>query len=129
VAWRLAHKDWVAGKGARNKRALKRLDQYGTKEKETKGNAPDSAGTAGPTTGTQQPMLLGGLVKGEPDLERKAVVLDVPRHAGGRVLLYSFNPVHRYLNHADHNYLYNAILNWNDFPDPEPEEHPGLARD
>ncbi|NNG15729.1 MAG: hypothetical protein HKM89_04550, partial [Gemmatimonadales bacterium] len=102
--------------------------QYGTKEKKAKGDTPDSAVTGDPTA-PQQPMLLAGLVKGGSDLERKAVVLDVPRHAGGRVLLYSFNPVHRYLNHADHNYLYNAILNWNDFPDPEPEEHPGLARD
>ncbi|HSM15635.1 MAG TPA: hypothetical protein VK845_01390 [Gemmatimonadales bacterium] len=74
-------------------------------------------------------LLIAGLVKGASALERRAVVLDVPRHAGGRVLLYSFNPVHRYLNRADHNYLYNAILNWNDLPDPQPEEHPGLARD
>jgi hypothetical protein len=36
-------------------------------------------------------------------LEKKAVILDVPRHAGGRVLLYSFNPLHRHLNHGDHN--------------------------
>ena len=74
-------------------------------------------------------MLLSGYVSGASDLEKKAVVLDVPRHRGGRVILYSFNPLHRHLNHGDHNYVYNAILNWNDFPDPEPKDHPGLATD
>jgi len=98
--------------------------QYGTKEKAEKGKDENGSADAVP-----KELLIAGLVKGASALERRAVVLDVPRHAGGRVLLYSFNPVHRYLNHADHNYLYNAILNWNDLPDPQPEEHPGLARD
>ncbi len=31
MAWRLANKDWVAGKGSKNKRALKRLVTAGTK--------------------------------------------------------------------------------------------------
>ena len=73
--------------------------------------------------------LLIGYVSGRDELERKGVVLDVPRHGGGRVLLYSFNPLHRYLNHGDHNYLFNALLHWNDFPAPEPKEHPDLAED
>jgi len=74
-------------------------------------------------------ILLSGFVSGASELEKKAVVLDVPRRRGGRVILYSFNPLHRYLNHGDHNYVYNAILNWNDFPEPEPKDHPGLATD
>lgn len=73
--------------------------------------------------------LLSGYVGGQSSLEKKAVVLDVPRNAGGRVILYSFNPMHRYLNHGDHNYIWNAILHWNDFPEPEPKDHPGLAKD
>lgn len=73
--------------------------------------------------------LLCGYVSGQSELERKAVVLDVPRNRGGRVILYSFNPLHRFLNVGDNNYVYNAILNWNDFPDPKPKEHPGLAKD
>ena len=32
----------------------------------------------------------------------------------GRVVLYAFNPLHRYLNHADFRWVYNAVLNWND---------------
>ena len=73
--------------------------------------------------------LITGYVSGRDELERKGVVLDVPRHQGGRVLLYSFNPLHRYLNHGDHNYLFNALLHWNDFPPPQPKEHPELATD
>lgn len=73
--------------------------------------------------------LLSGYIDGQSTLETKGAVLDVPRNAGGRVILYSFNPMHRYLNHGDFNYVYNAILHWNDFPDPEPKDHPGLAKD
>jgi hypothetical protein len=73
--------------------------------------------------------LITGFVFGQKALERKGVVLDVPRHKGGRVILYSFNPLHRHLNHGDHNYVYNAILNWNDFPKPTPEKNPALAVD
>ena len=73
--------------------------------------------------------MLSGYLTGEEDLVKKALIVDVPRHAGGRVLLYSFNPMHRHLNHSDHNYVYNAILNWNDFPAPEPKDHPGLVLD
>ena len=74
-------------------------------------------------------MLITGFLSGQDELENKGVVLDVPRAAGGRVVLYSFNPLHRHLNHGDHNYVYNAILNWNDFPDPQPKHHDGLAKD
>jgi len=31
-------------------------------------------------------------------------------------VLYAFNPLHRYLNHADFRYAFNLILNWNDKP-------------
>jgi hypothetical protein len=97
--------------------------QYGTQEREEEDESesqPDDADTE---------LLLSGFVSGGDELQRKGVVLDVPRHAGGRVLLYSFNPLHRHLNHGDHNYVYNAILHWNDFPPPEPQDHPGLALD
>ncbi|MEK7794593.1 MAG: hypothetical protein AAB353_08680, partial [Candidatus Hydrogenedentota bacterium] len=73
--------------------------------------------------------LLGGFIDKQSALEKQAAILDVPRNAGGRVVLYSFNPLHRYLNHHDFNYAFNAILNWNDFPDPKPKDHPQLVKD
>ena len=72
---------------------------------------------------------MSGFVKGKDELEKRAAILDVPRTAGGRVILYSFNPLHRHLNHHDHNYVFNALLHWNDFPDPEPKDHPKLVKD
>jgi len=96
--------------------------QYGTRDREEQDEAESQSQE-------DSELLLSGYLAGEKELQRKGVVLDIPRHAGGRVLLYSFNPLHRYLNHGDHNYLYNAILHWNDFPPPQPEDHPGLALD
>lgn len=73
--------------------------------------------------------LQAGFVSGQKALERKGVVLDVPRQKGGRVVLYSFNPLHRHLNLGDQNYVFNAVLNWNDFPMPSSTGHPKLAVD
>ena len=73
--------------------------------------------------------LLSGYVDKPTELAKKGAIIDIPRIAGGRVILYSFNPMHRYLNHGDFNYVFNALLNWNDFPDPEPKDHPGLVKD
>ena len=47
-------------------------------------------------------------------------ILDVPV-GKGRVLMYTFNPLHRYQNHHDIPFLTNALLFYNDFP-PTPTE-------
>jgi hypothetical protein len=104
---------------------------------DTDTDTDESASADGETGADDEParaakseaMLQTGFISSEKDLEHKAVVLDVPRRAGGRVLLYSFNPLHRHLNHGDHNYLFNALLSWNDFPDPQPDVSPVLAED
>ncbi|MFP6583629.1 MAG: peptidase, partial [Candidatus Hydrogenedentota bacterium] len=73
--------------------------------------------------------LLSGYVDAQDKIEKKGAIIDIPRNAGGRVILFSFNPLHRYLNHGDHTYVHNALLNWNDYPDPEPKDHAGLMKD
>ena len=112
--------------------------KYGTgslREEKNKEESSQATGDVEKTSKRQQrfgeksKFLLSGFVKGEDTLTKSGAILDIPRHAGGRVLLYSFNPLHRYLNHHDHNFVYNAILNWNDFPDPEPKDHPALTTD
>ncbi|HEV2853632.1 MAG TPA: M14 family zinc carboxypeptidase [Thermoanaerobaculia bacterium] len=61
------------------------------------------------------PFVLSGFVRGEDAVNGKPAILDVP--AGkGRVILFAFNPLHRYLNLSDFRFVYNAILNWNDLP-------------
>lgn len=60
-------------------------------------------------------LVLSGFVRGEDAVNGKPAILDLP--AGkGRVILYAFNPLHRYLNLSDFRLLYNALLNWNDLP-------------
>jgi hypothetical protein len=63
----------------------------------------------------KKPLVLSGFVKGEDAVDGKPAILDMP--AGkGRVILFSFNPLHRYLNHSDFRFVYNILLNWNDLP-------------
>jgi hypothetical protein len=60
-------------------------------------------------------LVLSGLVKDEGAVNGKPAILDVPS-GKGRVILFSFNPLHRYLNLSDFRFVYNVILNWNDLP-------------
>jgi hypothetical protein len=48
-------------------------------------------------------------------VDGKPAIIDLPT-GRGRVVIFNFNPLHRYLNHSDFRFLYNAILNWNDLP-------------
>jgi hypothetical protein len=60
-------------------------------------------------------LVLSGFVRGAENLDGLPAVLDVP--AGeGRVILFAFNPLHRYLNHSDFRFVWNVLLNWNDLP-------------
>lgn len=60
-------------------------------------------------------LVLSGLIKDEGAVNGKPAILDVPS-GKGRVILFSFNPLHRYLNLSDFRFVYNVILNWNDLP-------------
>lgn len=60
-------------------------------------------------------LVLSGFVKGEDSVDGTPAILDVPVEKG-RVILFSFNPLHRYLNHSDFRFVYNILLNWNDLP-------------
>ncbi|HET9235545.1 MAG TPA: M14 family zinc carboxypeptidase, partial [Candidatus Eisenbacteria bacterium] len=83
--------------------------QFGTKtvpeEDEAKGSSKKDSG----------PLVLSGHIKETDKLNGKPAIMDVAS-GKGRVVLYAFNPLHRYLNHADFRYAYNLILNWNDKP-------------
>lgn len=60
-------------------------------------------------------LVLSGFVRGEDVVDGKPAILDVPV-GKGRVLLYAFNPLHRYLNLSDFRLVDNALLSWNDLP-------------
>ncbi len=59
--------------------------------------------------------MLSGFVHGEDEVDGKPAILDVPV-GKGRVILFAFNPLHRYLNLSDFRFVYNVLLNWNDLP-------------
>ncbi len=60
-----------------------------------------------------EPICISGFVKGEKHLKGKPAILKI-KQGEGRVIIFSFNPMHRYLTHASFGLVYNAIMNWND---------------
>ena len=59
--------------------------------------------------------VVSGMVRGEKEIVGEGAVFDVPVRKG-RVIAFTFDPLHRYLNHHDFPMVWNAILNWNDRP-------------
>jgi hypothetical protein len=82
--------------------------QYGVRLPDGDTAPEDDAGD-----GQDESLVLSGMVRGAKQLEGKPAILDVPR-GRGRVILYSFNPLHRYLNLSDFGLVFNAVLHWND---------------
>jgi hypothetical protein len=58
-------------------------------------------------------LLLSGVIKGKDNIKGKAAVVDMPM-GRGHVLLFTFNPFWRDLNHGNYMFVFNAILNYND---------------
>ncbi|HTQ80700.1 MAG TPA: hypothetical protein VMM92_11935, partial [Thermoanaerobaculia bacterium] len=76
---------------------------------------PEPKPAAAPKDKERRDLVLSGFVKGKDQVDGKPAILDVPM-GKGRVILFAFNPLHRYLNHSDFRFVYNVILNWNDLP-------------
>jgi hypothetical protein len=87
--------------------------QYGTRlekpedEENHEGSGEKKRGDGG------DKICVSGYVKGEKALSRKPAILDV-RKGEGRVVIFTFNPLHRYLTHSNFALVNNAILHWND---------------
>lgn len=65
---------------------------------------------------SRQPYVLSGMVRNSGQIVGHGAVFDVPagRNDAGRVIVFTFNPLHRFLNHHDAPMVFNAIMNWND---------------
>jgi len=59
-------------------------------------------------------LCLSGIVKNQNEIKGKAAILDVPI-GEGHIVLFTFNPFWRDLNHGNYMFVFNAILNHNDF--------------
>jgi hypothetical protein len=73
--------------------------------------------------------VLSGLMTGADNLRGRAFAVDIPEafHGRGRVLMFANNPIYRWQNHGEFNLVFNAIVNWNDLPAPQPPATPERA--
>jgi len=58
-------------------------------------------------------VLSGGIVRGADTIDGKPAIVSKPLD-DGHIVLFNWNPMHRHVNHHDHAFVYNALLNWND---------------
>lgn len=59
-------------------------------------------------------VCLSGIVKSQDEIKGKAAVIDVPV-GKGHIVLFTFNPFWRDISHGNYMFVFNAILNYNDF--------------
>ncbi len=59
----------------------------------------------------QHSLRISGLLKGEKTLDGTAAIVDAPL-GKGRVVLFAFNPLYRWMSQASFPMVFNAILNW-----------------
>ncbi len=60
--------------------------------------------------------VLSGMVRNESRIIGQGAIFDIPV-GSGRVVAFTFNPLHRFLNHHDAPMLWNAIINWDVKPE------------
>jgi len=88
---------------------------------------PDTTPAAAPDTATSEhtaphaggggdsAYVVSGMVRGEKEILGEGAVFDVPIRRG-RVIAFTFDPLHRFLNHHEFPLVWNALANWNDRP-------------
>ena len=57
------------------------------------------------------PYVLSGMVRNEQTIIGHGTIFNVPSGAG-RVIAFTFDPLHRYLNHHDAPMVWNVLINW-----------------
>jgi hypothetical protein len=69
-------------------------------------------------------LVVSGGIKGESAVAGKPAILDLPV-GRGRVIAFTFDPIHRYQTESDFRLVWNVILNWNDLAQgPGPKAAP-----
>ncbi len=81
------------------------------------GATSPTADTMPARSGARDPYVLSGMVRGEAAIVGQGALFDIPV-GRGRVIAFTFNPLHRFLNHHEFPMVWNALLNWNDLPAP-----------
>ncbi|HJQ65276.1 MAG TPA: M14 family zinc carboxypeptidase [Gemmatimonadales bacterium] len=73
--------------------------------------APDSA----KTKEKDEPYVVSGMVRNDREIVGQGAIFDIPVRSG-RVIAFTFNPLHRFLTHQGFALVWNALANWNDRP-------------
>ena len=87
----------------------------------TKVSDADSSATAHGASHASAPAksdsgyVVSGMVRNENVIVGQGAIFDVPV-AKGRVIAFTFDPIHRFLNHHEFPMIWNSLLNWNDRP-------------
>ena len=100
--------------------------QYGTKLPEAadtgaimgepnKAAPPRDSTAKSKKQGPEEPYVVSGMVRGEDEIIGQGAIFDVPVRKG-HVVAFTFDPLHRYLNHHEFPMVWNAIINWNVVP-------------
>jgi len=55
--------------------------------------------------------VVSGMVRNENEILGQGAIFDVPVGTG-RVVAFTFDALHRYLNHHEFPLVWNALLNW-----------------
>jgi len=58
------------------------------------------------------PYVLSGMVRNEQTIIGHGGIFNVPQ-GSGRIIAFTFDPLHRFLNHHDAPLVWNALINWN----------------
>ncbi|WP_020602310.1 M14 family zinc carboxypeptidase [Spirosoma spitsbergense] len=65
----------------------------------------------------EDPYVLSGMVRNEQTIIGHGAIFNMPVGAG-RVIAFTFDPLHRYLNHHDAPLVWNILINWNHLETP-----------
>lgn len=63
-------------------------------------------------SGKDVPYVRSGMVRNEQTIIGHGSIFNIPV-GKGTVLAFTFDPLHRYLNHHDAPLVWNALINWN----------------
>ncbi|HEX6066382.1 MAG TPA: hypothetical protein VFZ04_19250, partial [Longimicrobiales bacterium] len=77
--------------------------------------APPSQPAASSAPSSREPYVLSGMVRNEDQIVGQGAVFDVPL-GKGHVIAFTFNPLHRFLNHHEFPLVFNALMHWNALP-------------
>ncbi|GAA0879046.1 M14 family metallopeptidase [Algoriphagus jejuensis] len=67
-------------------------------------------------TGKEPPYVRSGMVRNEQTIIGQGSIFNVPV-GKGRIIAFTFDPLHRFLNHHDAPLVWNTLINWNNLGD------------